>query len=226
MKTTLLLLIALLTLNIASAEVITGRIVDSKTKESVVSASVRLLGTSKGTYANREGIFKLPGVNKGDKLKFTAIGYQSETVVISNETNLDIKLVPESVKMSEATVTDEIAVEEIIKRAVANKEANQKKIKTVEQSLFSKVKVELGGALYEFENPLPGTEDKELERDLWENIIAETYSKSYKDFEKRISKDVIIKRRNTANFKPEYNLISLSSFVINRDMTVLSNSSI
>ena len=213
MKTALLLLIALLTLNIASAEVITGRIVDSKTKESVVSASVRLLGTSKGTYANREGIFKLPGVNKGDKLKFTAIGYQSETVVISNETNLDIKLVPESVKMSEATVTDEIAVEEIIKRAVANKEANQKKIKTVEQSLFSKVKVELGGALYEFENPLPGTEDKELERDLWENIIAETYSKSYKDFEKRISKDVIIKRRNTANFKPEYNLISLSSFV-------------
>lgn len=213
MKITLLALITLLTLNITYADVITGRIVDSKTKESVVSASVRLLGTSKGTYANREGIFKLPGVNKGDKLKFTAIGYQSETVVISNETNLDIKLVPESVKMSEATVTDEIAVEEIIKRAVANKEANQKKIKTVEQSLFSKVKVELGGALYEFENPLPGTGDKELERDLWENIIAETYSKSYKDFEKKISKDVIIKRRNTANFKPEYNLISLSSFV-------------
>lgn len=213
MKITLLALITLLTLNITYADVITGRIVDSKTKESVVSASVRLLGTSKGTYANREGIFKLPGVKKGDKLKFTAIGYQSETVVISNETNLDIKLVPESVKMSEATVTDEIAVEEIIKRAVANKEANQKKIKTVEQSLFSKVKVELGGALYEFENPLPGTGDKELERDLWENIIAETYSKSYKDFEKKISKDVIIKRRNTANFKPEYNLISLSSFV-------------
>lgn len=213
MKITLLALITLLTLNITYADVITGRIVDSKTKESVVSASVRLLGTSKGTYANREGIFKLPGVNKGDKLKFTAIGYQSETVIISNETNLDIKLVPESVKMSEATVTDEIAVEEIIKRAVANKEANQKKIKTVEQSLFSKVKVELGGALYEFENPLPGTGDKELERDLWENIIAETYSKSYKDFEKKISKDVIIKRRNTANFKPEYNLISLSSFV-------------
>jgi uncharacterized protein DUF5686/carboxypeptidase-like protein len=213
MKITLLALITLLTLNITYADVITGRIVDSKTKESVVSASVRLLGTSKGTYANREGIFKLPGVNKGDKLKFTAIGYQSETVVISNESNLEIKLVPESVKMSEATVTDEIAVEEIIKRAVANKEANQKKIKTVEQSLFSKVKVELGGALYEFENPLPGTGDKELERDLWENIIAETYSKSYKDFEKKISKDVIIKRRNTANFKPEYNLISLSSFV-------------
>jgi len=213
MKITLLALITLLTLNITYADVITGRIVDSKTKESVVSASVRLLGTSKGTYANREGIFKLPGVNKGDKLKFTAIGYQSETVVISDESNLNIKLVPESVKMSEATVTDEIAVEEIIKRAVANKEANQKKIKTVEQSLFSKVKVELGGALYEFENPLPGTGDKELERDLWENIIAETYSKSYKDFEKKISKDVIIKRRNTANFKPEYNLISLSSFV-------------
>ncbi|MER3329477.1 MAG: DUF5686 family protein [Candidatus Kapaibacterium sp.] len=115
--------------------------------------------------------------------------------------------------MSEATVTDEIAVEEIIKRAVANKEANQKKIRTVEQSLFSKVKVELGGELYEFQNPLPGTEDKELERDLFENIIAETYSKSYKDFEKNISKDVIIKRRNTANFKAQYNLISLSSFV-------------
>ncbi len=213
MKITLLVLITFLTLNIASAEVITGTIVDSKSKESVVSASVRLVGTSKGTYANREGIFKLPGVNKGDKLKFTAIGYQSETITIANETNVEVKLVPESVKMSEATVTDDIAVEEIIKRAVANKEANQKKIKTVEQSLFSKVKVELGGELYEFQNPLPGTEDKELERDLFENIIAETYSKSYKDYEKNISKDVIIKRRNTANFKAQYNLISLSSFI-------------
>lgn len=213
MKITLLVLITFLTLNITYAEVITGTIIDSKSKESVVSASVRLVGTSKGTYANRDGIFKLPGVNKGDKLKFTAIGYQSETITIANETNVEIKLVPESVKMSEATVTDDIAVEEIIKRAVANKEANQKKIKTVEQSLFSKVKVELGGELYEMQNPLPGTEDKELERDLFENIIAETYSKSYKDFEKNIYKDVILKRRNTANFKSQYNLISLSSFI-------------
>lgn len=213
MKISLSILIIFLTFSIASAEVITGSVVDSKSKESVVSASVRLVGTSKGTYANRDGIFKLPGVSKGDKLKFTAIGYQSETITIANETNVEIKLVPESVKMSEATVTDDIAVEEIIKRAVANKEANQKKIKTVEQTLFSKVKVELGGELYEFQNPLPGTEDKELERDLFENIIAETYSKSYKDFEKNISKDVILKRRNTANFKAQYNLISLSSFV-------------
>lgn len=213
MKITLLVLITLLTFNDTYAEIITGRIIDSKSKESVVSASVRLVGTSKGTYANRDGVFKLPGVNKGDKLKFTAIGYQSESITIANETNVEIKLVPESVRMSEATVTDEIAVEEIIKRAVANKEDNQKKIKTVEQTLFSKVKVELGGELYEFQNPLPGTEDKELERDLFENIIAETYSRSYKDYEKNISKDVIIKRRNTANFKQQFNLISLSSFV-------------
>jgi hypothetical protein len=213
MKITFIVLFTFFTFNITTAEVITGRVIDSKSKESVVSASVRLVGTSKGTYANRDGIFKLPGVNKGDKLKFTAIGYQSETITIANVTNLEIKLVPESVKMSEATVTDDISVEEIIKRAVANKEANQQKIKTVEQTLFSKVKVELGGELYEFQNPLPGTEDKELERDLFENIIAETYSKSYKDFDKNISKDIILKRRNTANFKQQYNLISLSSFV-------------
>ncbi len=213
MKSTLIIIILLFSFSISTADIITGRVVDSKTKEPVVSASVRLVGSSKGTYANRDGIFKLPGVNKGDKLKFTAIGYQSETITFSTETNLNVKLIPESVKMSEATVTDEISVEEIIKRAVTNKEANQKKIKTVEQTLFSKVKVELGGELYEFQNPLPGTEDKELERDLWENIIAETYSKSYKDFDKQLSKDVILKRRNTANFKPEYNLISLSSFV-------------
>lgn len=213
MKISLLVLITFLTLNIASAEVITGSVVDSKSKEAVVSASVRLVGTSKGTYANREGIFKLPGVNKGDKLKFSAIGYQSETITITDDFDLKIKLSQESVKMSEATVTDEINVREIIKRAIENKSKNQKKIKTVEQSLFSKVKVELGGELYEFENPMPGTESKELERDLWENIIAETYSKSYKDFEKGVYKDVIVKRRNTANFKPQYNLFSLSTFI-------------
>lgn len=195
------------------AEIITGNITDSKSNEPIVSASVLLEGTSKGTYANREGIFKLPGVSKGDKLKFSAIGYKSETVTISKDLTLDIKLEPESVKMSEATVTDEIDVREIVRRAVKNKSINQNRIKTVEQSLFSKVKVEMGGELYEFENPLPGTESKELERDLWENIIAETYSKSYKDFEKGIYQDVIVKRRNTANFKPQYNLFSLSTFI-------------
>lgn len=212
-KFSLYLLISLLVFNSAYAEIITGSITDSKSKEAIVSASVRLVGTSKGTYANRDGVFKLPGVKRGDQLKFSAIGYQSEQITISDKYDVEIKLIPESVKMSEATVTEQIDVREIIKRAINNKNANQEKIKTVEQSLFSKAKVELGGELFKMNNPLPGTENEEMERDLWENIIAETYSKSYKDYDKKVFKDVIIKRRNTANFKPEYNLVSLSEFV-------------
>lgn len=211
-----LILISLITFLISSncfAEVITGKVTDTKSNNPVISASVRLLGTSKGTYANKDGVFKLPGVKIGDKIKFSSIGFKSETIQIKNFDYLDIKLDEAKVEMSEATVTADIDVKEIIKRAIKNKDANQNKIKTVEQTLFSKIKVELGGELYKFSNPLPGTENTELERDLWKNIIAENYSKSYIDYEKNIFKDVILKRRNTSNMKSEYNLYSLSQFV-------------
>lgn len=195
------------------SEVITGKLTNSKSNEPIVSASVRLLGTNRGTYANKEGVFKLPNVKLGDKLKFSSIGFKSKTIEIRNFDYLTLKLDEEDIKMSEATVTADISVNEIIKRAIKNKIANQNKIKTVEQSLFSKIKLELGGELYNYSNPLPGADNKELEKELWKNIIAETYSKSYIDYDKNIYKDVIIKRRNTSNMDSKYNIFSLSQFV-------------
>jgi len=195
------------------AAVITGKVTDEKTGEPIISASVQVVGTSKGTYANRDGVFKLPQINDVKQIRVSSIGYKSKVISISDKDYYTVKLTPQSVNMQEATVTDDISVTELIRRAIENKEENQSKIKTVKKTLFSKAKVEMGGELYELENPLPGSEDKELERDLWENIIAETYSESYKDFEQDVYKDVIVKRRATANFKPEFNLISLSTFV-------------
>lgn len=212
-KILLLLIIAIYVSTTAVASVITGKVTDEKTGEPIVSASVQVVGTSKGTYANRDGVFKLPQIENVKQIRVSSIGYESKVINITDDDYFTIQLMPQSVNMQEAVVTDDISVTELIRRAIENKEENQSKIKTVKKTLFSKAKVEMGGELYELENPLPGTEDKELERDLWENIIAETYSESYKDFEKDVYKDVIVKRRATANFKPEFNLISLSTFI-------------
>lgn len=212
-KYLLLLLVLLLTSKTASAAVITGKVTDEKTGEPIISASVQVVGTSKGTYANRDGVFKLPQIDNVKQIRVSSIGYKSKVISISDKDYYTVKLTPQSVNMQEATVTDDILATEIIRRAVANKEINQSKIKTVNKSLFSKMKIEVGGDMFEIDSADFEDEAEREAAEVLKNIIAETYSQSYKDFDKNVSKDVIIKRRSTGNFPSNFNMLSFSSFV-------------
>lgn len=199
--------------NFAYSEVISGLVNNSKTKEPVVSATVRLLGTNRGTYASAYGIFKLPDVKIGDKIKISSIGYESKVITIKDFEYLRIHLAPSEILTKEALVTANIDVREIIKRAIEQKKKNQKKIKTVEKTLFTKVKFKAGGSLFEIDSSDLEEGDKLSDKEAMKNILAETYSRSYIDYGKKIYRDIIIKRKNTANLRKESNKFSFLKFV-------------
>lgn len=53
-----------------------GKIIDAKTKEELVGATVLIVGTYKGTAANLDGEYVLKGIKPGDySIKFSMVGY-------------------------------------------------------------------------------------------------------------------------------------------------------
>ena len=56
------------------AQTITGKVTDANSGEKIVGASVKLLGTDKGTLTDATGAFSLEG--KG-KLQITFVGYKT-----------------------------------------------------------------------------------------------------------------------------------------------------
>ena len=57
---------------------ITGRVIDSATKQELVGANVQVVGTSMGAVSDMRGHFTISGVQSGDlKLKVSFVGYET-----------------------------------------------------------------------------------------------------------------------------------------------------
>lgn len=84
---------------------ITGKVVDSATKEPLLGASVFAQNTTSGTTTNKQGEFSLSLRSGGYELIVSFTGYQSKEIRISNNDNssLQIELVKEE-KSMEAVV--------------------------------------------------------------------------------------------------------------------------
>jgi thiol-disulfide isomerase/thioredoxin len=100
---------------------LTGKIIDAQTGESVPFASVGILGTTKGTSANEDGIFSI-FVEPDLTLKITCIGYESEILATSPQAQpVLIKLKPSTTKLKAVLISgDEVTAELILKKAFKN----------------------------------------------------------------------------------------------------------
>src|ERR1700754_4505706 len=91
MRITLLFLLALLLsgAQLFAQSVITGKILDSKTKESLIGATVIVKGTTTAASASLDGTFKItiPAPGTGT-LVFTYIGYVSKEIPVSESKKL------------------------------------------------------------------------------------------------------------------------------------------
>ena len=79
---------------------VTGKIVDKKTGNPISGVSVKLKGTKKGTTTNNEGIFIID-VPENSSLEISSIGYDKQTLAITNESTLTIALVSASASLEE-----------------------------------------------------------------------------------------------------------------------------
>jgi hypothetical protein len=87
---------------------IKGRVTDAKSNQSVIGASVRVKSTTRGVMADTLGNFQFP-VEKKDSLvlEFSAIGYETQTLVIDGLTNwqdVQVFLKPVFVDLQPVTV--------------------------------------------------------------------------------------------------------------------------
>ena len=111
-------------------EYLIGRVLDAKTQEPVVFASIRIKDRAVGIISNIDGSFKIPLKYKeyGDIIEISSMGYQSLEVLIHNLSVYDIttlRLQPAVLELDETVVTAKrkrgkvLSAEQIVKKAVA-----------------------------------------------------------------------------------------------------------
>ncbi|WP_460911459.1 SusC/RagA family TonB-linked outer membrane protein [Spirosoma areae] len=84
----------LLTLQLALAQrTITGSVVDAKTNEPLIGASIIIPGTTTGTVADTKGKFSISLPQSASSIAVSFIGYDAQEVAIKNESTLTVALV-------------------------------------------------------------------------------------------------------------------------------------
>ncbi|OPZ01948.1 MAG: TonB-dependent Receptor Plug Domain protein [Bacteroidetes bacterium ADurb.BinA395] len=103
-KNILLLMFCLIGMNIIHAQQLSiqGVIIDKKTGEPLIGASVLEKGTTNGTITNYDGNFSIT-VSKGATLVFSYIGYNEKEITVQNQNFLRIEL-EESTKLLDEIV--------------------------------------------------------------------------------------------------------------------------
>jgi hypothetical protein len=84
--------------------VVEGSILDSATREPLLSASVFCQNTTLGTYTNKQGIFSLSLKSGGYDLIISYTGYQTQTLRVTDQNKLEILMVKEDKSMSEVVI--------------------------------------------------------------------------------------------------------------------------
>lgn len=92
-----------MSLGVTNAAPIKGTVKD-ETGLALPGVSVLIKGTTTGTQTDANGHFTLDA-GPGDVLVFSYVGYISKEVVVGNNTNFDITLVPNSKNLNEVVVT-------------------------------------------------------------------------------------------------------------------------
>lgn len=75
-------------------EVISGRVTDASTDETLPGVSIVVKGTTRGTSTDAEGEFELNVPSLNDTLQFSFLGFETREVPIAGRTTLNIELQP------------------------------------------------------------------------------------------------------------------------------------
>ena len=100
----LLFLLLFLPFSVLAQGTLGGTVLDSRSNQPIPGVNVVIQGSTIGTQTDFDGKYKLPKVNKGDKLVFSYIGYTSQTVVFNDQQSINVSLVEESNELKEVVV--------------------------------------------------------------------------------------------------------------------------
>jgi TonB-linked SusC/RagA family outer membrane protein len=111
---------------------ITGRVIDAITQQSLPGVNVVIKGTTRGTSTDNDGTYTL-GVENGETLIFTFIGYKTVTTDVGNRSTIDVALEQDVAQLKEVVVnggyyetTDKMKTGSIVK--VTSKEIENQSV--------------------------------------------------------------------------------------------------
>ncbi len=101
----LILILSLLLGNFAMAQqtVLTGKVTDSSSGETLPGVSIVVKGTTNGTITNVDGVFTL-SVNQGDVIQFSYVGYKLQEITVQGQKTLNVALVVDNEQLEEVVV--------------------------------------------------------------------------------------------------------------------------
>ncbi len=82
---------------------VTGKVVDSKTGESIPGVTIRIKGTTTGVITDANGDYSIRLSSAGDILQFSSIGYLRQEIAVEGQARINVNLV-EDVKALEEVV--------------------------------------------------------------------------------------------------------------------------
>lgn len=79
---------------------------DSQSKAAIAGATIKVLGTSKASSTDANGVFQINVDDKNRILSISVIGYETKTVTLGpNETTINVSLVPQTQQLESVVVT-------------------------------------------------------------------------------------------------------------------------
>ncbi|TKB99193.1 SusC/RagA family TonB-linked outer membrane protein [Pedobacter cryophilus] len=87
-----------------SSGIVNGKVVDELTGELLPGVSVSLLSTGKGVMTDKDGKFRIQIEGKNPVLVFNYLGFKKTSVNITGQTDIEVKLSQDLIKLSEVTV--------------------------------------------------------------------------------------------------------------------------
>ncbi|MCK5443749.1 MAG: carboxypeptidase-like regulatory domain-containing protein, partial [Maribacter sp.] len=111
----------------AQQDFIRGKLLDAKTQEPIVFASIRIKDRALGVISNVDGSFKIPLKYKeyGDIIEISSMGYRTKEILIQDflvyELN-NVRLQPATIELEEAVITakkkKKFTARQIVRRAI------------------------------------------------------------------------------------------------------------
>lgn len=87
-----------------SQTTVSGRVVDAETNEPLIGVTVFVEGTQTGTTTDMDGRFTLNIPDDGEVLAFSYVGYIRQEISIGDNTEFDVRLVPDIAMIDEIVV--------------------------------------------------------------------------------------------------------------------------
>jgi iron complex outermembrane receptor protein len=139
----LLLFLLILPIGMFAQNTLKGVVLDGKTQQPMPSVSVVIEGTNTMTATDFDGNFTLSNLIKGQKIKFSFIGFTSQTLVYENQSSIVIKLEEDLQELKDVVVIGYGAVKKKDATgsvtSISSKDFNKGSIVTAENLLNGKV---------------------------------------------------------------------------------------